>query len=103
MVTLDGQIKIIDLGLAKFLVGTDRNGFMKTEIGTRMYRAPEIEAGKDYQGADADLFAWAVSLLIFKTRDYPWHRASPNDQEYTLLGCNNGIRSNEFWMRQANY
>lgn len=102
MISRDGKIKIIDLGFAKMLAGTDGTGFMRTHRGTPMYMSPEIETRQTYQGADADLFAYAVSLMVFRIKDYPWTRARRTDPKYKLLGCNGGVNAAQFWASYEN-
>ena len=47
---LDGnyRIRIIDLGFSFSLFGRDRDGFMRTQVGTLGYVAPEVYEGKKY-------------------------------------------------------
>ena len=42
MVTKNFEIKLIDLDYGKQLAGTKGKGFMRTQLGTPMYMAPEI-------------------------------------------------------------
>ena len=42
MITNDGEVKLIDLDYGKQLAGTKGQGFMRTQLGTPMYMAPEI-------------------------------------------------------------
>ena len=42
MITKDFKIKVIDLGFGVPLAGKEGGGFMKSDLGTPMYKAPEI-------------------------------------------------------------
>ena len=42
------NIKIIDFGFAKDLQGSDNSGFMKTQLGSPAYMAPELIEGRNY-------------------------------------------------------
>jgi len=42
MITQDYDIKLIDFGFGCQLSGKKGNGFMKTNLGTPMYKAPEV-------------------------------------------------------------
>jgi len=43
-----------------------------------MYMAPEIfDKTVPYQGQDADIFAFGVTLFVAKVIAYPWKRADP--------------------------
>ena len=46
MITKDLQLKVIDIGYGQKHEGTKGEGFSKTKLGTKMYMAPEIEAGE---------------------------------------------------------
>ena len=50
MIMQDLTIKLIDLGYGLPLKGKKDDGFNRTDLGTRNYKAPEISAGKPYQG-----------------------------------------------------
>ena len=75
LITKDLELKVIDLGYAKHLSGRRGTGLMKTRLGTPMYMAPEIEAEKPYNGADADVFAFGTMLFVAKVFAYPWENA----------------------------
>lgn len=98
MVTRDLQLKVIDLGYGVKHEGTEKQGFSKTRLGTPMYMAPEIESGKPYQGADADVFAFGTMLFVSKCIAYPWERATKTDVDYVAISSDKG--SNEqFWQK----
>ena len=58
------------------LKGRHGDGFNYTPIGTPLYTAPEIEANFNYQGVDADCFAFGATLLVAKVMRYPYQKAS---------------------------
>jgi len=78
MITKDLKIKIIDLGYGLTLSGRKQDGYTNTRLGTPMYMAPEIfDKTIPYQGQDADIFAFGVSLFVAKIIAYPWKKADP--------------------------
>ena len=54
------EIKLIDFGLSKIL--TDRDGMMKTKLGSPYYVSPEVLEGQAY-GMSCDL--WAIGVLTY--------------------------------------
>ena len=48
MITVDGQVKLIDLGYSFELAGREQDAFHRTRVGSLMYMAPEIIANKPY-------------------------------------------------------
>ena len=61
-----------------------------------MYKAPEIESDKQYQGTDVDVFAFGTMLFVAKCIAYPWVRSSKTDVGYALISSH--IEKNElFW------
>ena len=91
MITRDLKLKVIDLGYGQDLSGSDQSGFAKTRLGTPMYMAPEIEIGKPYQGADADVFAFGTMLFVAKVIAYPWERAKKSDEGYAAISGSKSI------------
>ena len=66
---LDGKdfnLKIIDFGFCASLTGTQGDGYMRTNVGTLLYMAPEIVEKKEYQGVQVDLFALGVILFTMR-------------------------------------
>mmetsp|Transcript_40684 Transcript_40684/g.36128 ORF Transcript_40684/g.36128 Transcript_40684/m.36128 type:complete len:137 (+) Transcript_40684:550-960(+) len=56
------NIKIVDFGLSN----TYKNGeLLKTACGSPCYAAPEMIAGKKYQGLNADI--WSCGIILFAT------------------------------------
>lgn len=59
----DGRVKLIDFGFAHYTEGKK----LKDNIGSLLYKAPEIVAGKEY-GLPVDI--WAIGILtILMTTD----------------------------------
>ena len=69
-----------------------------TNLGTKMYKAPEIESGKKYQGTDADVFAFGTMLFVAKCIAYPWERATKTDFDYAAISKDKETNK-EFWKR----
>ena len=89
ILTENFDIKLIDLGYAISLSGRMNDGFNRTTLGTPMYMAPEIVDKQPYQGADVDLFALGVTLMVARLVAYPFNNASLNDDKYKLLAGEN--------------
>lgn len=47
--------------------------------------APEIVAGQAYQGADIDIFAFGVMMLVLRLMAYPFDNASMDDPEFKRI------------------
>ena len=97
MLTYDYQIKLIDLGYGIKLAGNFNDGFNRTRLGTEGYMAPEIVNGQNYQGADIDIFAFGVMMLVMRLMDYPFDVASLQDKKY----CSLMREPNAFWQKHA--
>lgn len=87
---LDSQfnLKIADFGFAT----KDKVSFSKK--GTYGYMAPEVLAGEQYRGVEADLFSSAVILFIFLSQHPPFVRAEPTDRYYKRIADRN---YSKFW------
>jgi len=87
---LDGEfnLKIADFGFAT------KDSVSKSKKGTYGYMAPEVLAGEEYRGEEADLFASAVILFILLCQHPPFVRAEPTDRYYKRIV--NG-RYDKFW------
>ncbi|KAI9658948.1 MAG: hypothetical protein M1821_001908 [Bathelium mastoideum] len=55
----EGNIKLIDFGSAAYI----RNGPFDVFVGTIDYAAPEVLAGRSYQGTPQDV--WALGILLY--------------------------------------
>ncbi|KDD74002.1 protein kinase, partial [Helicosporidium sp. ATCC 50920] len=77
----DATVKIADFGQARFF--DVRDTFRRTR-GTPAFLAPEICAGEDYRGRQADMWALGVSLYQFVYGQLPFEADSPA-QLYDLI------------------
>ena len=66
------DIKLIDFGFASPLEGKDNSGFMRTQLGSPIYMAPELIEGRKYQGSTVDLFALGVILFSMRAGHSPF-------------------------------
>merc|ERR550514_916772 len=57
----DGQVKLADFGLAQQI---DKEGLVKTKLGTIMYLSPELMQGQD-AGASYPADIWAFGLSMY--------------------------------------
>jgi len=94
ILTENFDVKLIDLGYGISLSGRNQDGFNKTTLGTPMYMSPEIVDKQPYQGSDADLFAFGVTLMVARLVAYPFNEASLRDDKYKLL---QGADAHLFW------
>lgn len=64
-----------------------------------MYMAPEIlDKTVEYQGQDADCFAFGVSLFVARVIGYPWKKPDIiGDKEYKKFAGDYGVNAEEFW------
>ena len=75
----DFNLKISDFGFAAPMEGRRGEGWLSTVCGTRGFMAPEIHLKQKCEGERIDLFAAAVSLFMFMTRNEPFEVATPQD------------------------
>lgn len=88
------NLKIADFGFAAPTEGRDGSGYLKTQLGTASYMAPEIHLAKPYTGPGVDLFACAIILFVMLSQRPPFNSPSPDDPHYRLLA---GNRADLFW------
>lgn len=88
------NVKIADFGFAAPIQGRDGSGFLKTQLGTQAYMAPEILLKEPYQGHVVDLFALGIILFILYSGHRPFNCAKINDSHYKLIATN---RADLFW------
>jgi len=82
----DGYAKVCDLGLARrFVPGTLFPGSEKCKPGKINYMAPEIYAGRDFDGRLADIFSTGVVLFTMLTGHPPFESATLEDERYKLI------------------
>ena len=72
IITPDYQIKLIDLGYGIPLEGRDGSYLLHTNLGTPLYKAPEILERRPYRGKDVDIFAFGIMLFSLRMMDYPF-------------------------------
>src|SRR5579871_1594354 len=76
LLTADGQPKICDFGVAKFLTGSDIKTLSGTLVGTAEYMAPEQASGRDTVGPAADIYALGAILYTALTGRPPFQGTS---------------------------
>ena len=86
MVRVDGYVKVLDFGLAKWLPNSrgdhgtrgEASGLSRTGqiVGTIAYMSPEQIEGEDVDSR-SDLFAFGVILYEMLTGRHPWVRPTP--------------------------
>ena len=80
-------IKISDFGLSSQIL-LDNNGKPKKqagEVGTNMYKAPEMFIKKYYDGEKADIFSLGVVLFNLKTGKYGFMEAKADNGLYKYI------------------
>lgn len=65
----DGGVRLIDFGSAAYLKGRRYDTF----VGTLDYAAPEILAGKTYEGPPQDIWALGILLYTLVYRENPFY------------------------------
>jgi 5'-AMP-activated protein kinase, catalytic alpha subunit len=55
-----GNLKIVDFGLSNIY---SKGNLLKTACGSPCYAAPEMIAGKEYQGLKVDI--WSIGVILF--------------------------------------
>jgi serine/threonine protein kinase len=82
-------MKIADFGL-----GTFGRSSMKTECGTQAYMAPEMFAGKGYEGVKTDIWAAGIILFIMVAGFPPFTMPSMQDWWFNKLASK---KAHLFW------
>ena len=99
MIDKNFNLKIADFGFAAPIAGRDGSGYLKSNLGTASYKAPELHLGLKYTGEGNDLFAAAVILFTMVSQRPPFGTADPkNDQLYQLLATD---KASVFWQVHA--
>ena len=75
------NMKIADFGFATYK-SIDQ---LKSYRGTLTYMAPEVKEGKTYNGAQIDMFSFAVILFIIVHGIFPFKEARKEEYFYNLL------------------
>lgn len=80
----EGVLKLADFGMAT-VYKNDQNKQRRrltSRAGTRLYAAPEILKGDDYDGEMADVWSMGVVLYLMLVGDAPWSEASDEATEF---------------------
>lgn len=72
MIDKNFNLKIADFGFAAPIEGRDGSGYLRSNLGTASYKAPELHLGKKYTGEGNDLFASAVILFTMLSQRPPF-------------------------------
>jgi TolB-like protein/Tfp pilus assembly protein PilF len=94
MIRADGQVKVLDFGLAKWIASTDllRTDSMESSdnsltgeiVGTVAYMSPEQIRGATLDPR-SDLFAFGIILFEMLTGRHPWRRTTNVDTLHAIL------------------
>lgn len=86
LVTDNGQVKLLDFGIAKLLDGNKQDVKNKTatQIMTRNYASPEQLTGQ-FVGTQSDLFSLAVIAYEIITGFHPYKQDSQHKREQNLI------------------
>jgi len=90
MIRVDGYVKVMDFGLAKWLPGAPgdegRSPASRTGqiVGTLAYMSPEQIQGDDVDSR-SDLFAFGIILYEMLTGRHPWVRPTPAATMYAIV------------------
>jgi len=79
LLTSDGRVKIIDMGLAKSLVVLTHVTAAGESVGTPLYMAPEQATGKAEIDARADIYGLGCSLYHMLTGTVPFFAESATE------------------------
>jgi WD40 repeat protein len=79
LLTDDGQPKVCDFGVAKFLTGSDVKTISGMILGTAEYMAPEQAEAKAAPGPGCDIYALGAILYEMLTGRPPFRGATPLD------------------------
>lgn len=89
------NLVLADFGFAAPLAGKEKDGFLKTRLGTEGYMAPEIHESKSYSGSQVDAFAMGCVLFILVMQITPFKVADVRRDIYYRTIKNNN--SAAFW------
>ena len=71
------DLKLCDFGLSiKFINKENKKRKLKLQVGTKCYRAPEVEERKDYSGDKIDIFSIGIILFVLITKIFPFEEDS---------------------------
>jgi len=87
------NLKLADFGFSFNLEGRDGSGFMRTNLGTNQYKAPEIHLNQPYSGVAVDIFSAGIILFIMQRYNPPFYQAARSDLLFKYLSEQPG----KFW------
>ena len=95
MVDENFNLQVADFGLCAPLEGRTGSGLLHTNVGTEMYKAPEIIAKEPYQGNSVDLFAAIICCFALRAGSFPFGTANAStDSLYRFIQQD---RWDKFW------
>lgn len=77
LIDQDGNIKIVDFGLANFM---EAGKLLSTFCGSPLYAAPEMLNGSKYVGPKVDVWSLGVLLYIIVIGVVPWEGSTVEEQ-----------------------
>lgn len=101
LLTGDGNVKIIDFGVAKRYPKSNQT-FLSSAgfVGKQGYCAPEIYCGETYDGRKADVWSLGVILFMLLTGAPPYHFPVNTDAGFRLIIGGRLEKMLEHWKRQ---
>lgn len=93
------NVRFADFGFAAPLEGRDGSGFLRTNLGTTAYMAPELIMRQPYMGNAVDLFAIGIILFILYAGHPPFSSANPESDPHYKLLCEG--KADLFWKNHA--
>ena len=102
LLDMNYNLKIADMGLAGPIQGRTGSGYLKTQVGTKGYMAPELVLGSPYEGKSVDVFSAGIILFNMVTRGIPFQEASNGNDLYRKLASFNPSECKQFWDYHSN-
>lgn len=90
LLTSNGLVKIVDFGLSNIYA---KNNLLKTACGSPCYAAPEMIAGRQYQGLKADLWSLGVILYAMVCGYLPFEDKNTNNLYWKIMNGEYSIPS----------
>lgn len=79
-----GELKVADFGMATCYATLDgRRRRLRSRGGTRLYAAPEVLSGKEYDGEPVDVWSAGIVMALLLFGDAPWTEASEMSLDYS--------------------
>jgi serine/threonine protein kinase/Tfp pilus assembly protein PilF len=90
LVTADGEVKLLDFGIAKLLDSEGANETVDSVAG-RLMMTPKYASPEQVRGMPAttasDIYSLGVLLYELLTAEHPFHNANPSPEELTRAIC----------------